>query len=178
MNRKVRGSLISFVLMLLTSMSLISPAYAATGDAKLTFYDQTSGVIKSTCTTSISPCSITLTAGHQYSITLQEASNLDFQNGLVDVPSGALPGWSSRTHAESWLSPQCDSSSITYTNNGNTQWRLAGIARLGGVVQSTNCILYLSLGGFASSIADGSVTGRIARVGTSFKFATINYTTP
>ncbi len=171
--------LISAALIVLLLALQALPVQAAANDSKVTVYDSTAGVTKVVCYSAISPCTITLTAGHYYSITLQEhLTNAPYKVGTLDVSAASLPGWSSRTHYESWDGVHCDLTGFNYSDNGNVSWRSNFQSRKLGVVQPFDCVYYQGMAGVASSLADGNFRGAISRHNGTGGSTTVFFSTP
>lgn len=180
---KLISVLISFVIsVIILAGQAVPVANAAAGDANIFMWDVTAGSAVINCTTSVSPCSVLLTSGHQYSITLTEVMGSNFNIGLIrmnpEIPPHTLIGdwpFANRNDMGGYaVSPPCNEPASIRNVNTTTSWYVSGTAD----PSAYNCINYLYLNGTANHDSDGFIDAYVQfKTGTAH-WVTVNINTP
>ena len=169
--REAWSGLIIPLIVMVIAVGLVSPAYAAAGDAKLTVFDATTSTTLVVCTTSISPCTITQVAGHSYSYTTQEVSNASTDDMAIEPIHNGVPGdFTGHLQAHGWVEPPVGDPCVVYDNS--TMWQIT--CHSGGI---DGRAIYATLQGVATSSADGFALARVTQAGVT-RTARVNYSTP
>jgi len=171
MKWKLSSFLLAVVLALVAS---VAPVYAIDnpGDAKIRILNWTTGQLLLTCTTAISPCSITLTSGVTYEFLASEVNETSVDD-LADEPihNGVPSDFTNRQQAfVAWTEPPVGNP-CTYYDNG-TLWQTT--CHSGGIHGKPASI---AMTGTATSVADSNfVYGRVTVSGVT-KTVRVNYST-